>query len=69
MALAQTALLTREVTELRAASQRRRQKQDIRRRYIAHGGALQAQAGQQLVEQLDNMCYIQGHNRRQCTTI
>jgi hypothetical protein len=55
MAMNLAVILARENTELRAASQRRRQKQDVRRRYIAHGGALQAQAGRQLVEQLDNV--------------
>ena len=91
IAINSAVILARENRELRATSQRRRQKQDVRRRYIAQGGALQAQAGQQLVEQLDNVvsevvaseaspvrqrapptcskCHIQGHNRRQCTSI
>ena len=55
MALNQVAILTRELSELRGVNQRRQRKQDMRRRYIAQGGALQAQAGQQLVEQLDNV--------------
>jgi hypothetical protein len=84
IALAETAILRKEVNE------RRQHKQNTRRRYIAQGGALQVQAGQQLVEQLDNVvsevvasegsparqrapptctkCHIQGHTRRQCTS-
>jgi hypothetical protein len=55
IAINSAVILARENRELRATSQRRKQKQDVRRRYIAQGGALQAQAGQQLVEQLDNV--------------
>lgn len=43
-------VLVKENTEFRAASQRRKQKQQYRKRYIAQGGALQAQQGQHLVE-------------------
>ena len=84
-------LLIMENAELRAANQQKNRKKQQRRRYIARGGALQAQEGQRLIEALDNVeveadqmeatqvrqrapptcsnCHIQGHTRRQCTSI
>ena len=41
-------ILAEENKKLRAASQRQQRKQDQRRQYIARGGALQGQQGQQL---------------------
>ena len=47
-------ILAKENSELRTANQRRKQKQQHRRRYIAHGGVLQAQQGQFLVQRVEN---------------
>ena len=47
-------MLAKENSELYAANQRRKQKEQHRRRYIAQGGALQAQQAQALVEGLEN---------------
>jgi hypothetical protein len=41
-------ILAEENRKLRTASQRQRRRRDQRRQYIARGGALQAQQGQQL---------------------
>jgi hypothetical protein len=48
-------ILANENTQLHAVNQRRKQKQQQRQRYIAQGGALQAQEGQRLIEALDNV--------------
>ena len=47
-------ILAEENKKLRTENQRRKQKQQYRRRYIAHGGVLQAQQGQFLVEGGEN---------------
>ena len=54
MAMHSAAILTKDNSELRAANQRRKQKEQHRRRYIAQGGALQAQQAQALVEGLES---------------
>ncbi|EKG09025.1 hypothetical protein MPH_14000, partial [Macrophomina phaseolina MS6] len=54
MAMHLAVVLAKENSELRKESQRRKQKQQYRRRYIAQGGVLQAQQGQFLVERMDN---------------
>ncbi|EFQ94160.1 hypothetical protein PTT_08258 [Pyrenophora teres f. teres 0-1] len=48
VAMQSATILAEENKKLRAASQRQQRKQDQRRQYIARGGALQAQQGQQL---------------------
>jgi mono/diheme cytochrome c family protein len=47
--------LAEENRKLRTASQRQRRKQDQRRQYIARGGALQAQQGQQLAAEAERV--------------
>jgi hypothetical protein len=47
-------ILAEENKKLRTENQRRKQKQQYRRRYIAHGGVLQAQQGQFLVKGSEN---------------
>lgn len=54
IAMHSAVLLAQEVTELRAANQRRQRKQQQRRQYIACGGALQAQQGQLLAIEAEN---------------
>jgi hypothetical protein len=48
-------ILTEEVKKLRRASERQKQKQDHWRQYIARGGALQAQQGQQLAPEAERV--------------
>ena len=48
-------ILAEENRKLRTASQRQRRKQDQRRQYIARGGALQAQQGQQLAAEAERV--------------
>jgi hypothetical protein len=47
-------ILAEENTKLRALNHRQRQKRQQRRQYIAAGGVLQAQQGQDLVREADN---------------
>ena len=47
-------ILAKENTKLHAVNQRKKQKQQQRQRYIAQGGALQAQRGQLLVQSLES---------------
>jgi len=47
-------ILQQENTRLKTSNQRRERKQQQRRQYIAHGGTLQAQQGQFLVQQREN---------------
>jgi hypothetical protein len=48
-------ILAEENRKLRTASQRQRREQDQRRQYIALGGALQAQHGQQLAVEAERV--------------
>jgi hypothetical protein len=48
-------ILAAENKKLRAASQRERRRQDQRHQYIARGGALQAQQGQQLAAEAERV--------------
>jgi hypothetical protein len=52
-AMNSAAILAKENIELRAANARKTSKEQQSRHYISHGGALQAQQGQFLVEQLE----------------
>jgi hypothetical protein len=54
LALHSAIILQHENTKLKASNQRRTRKQQQRRQYIAHGGTLQAQQGQFLVQQREN---------------
>ena len=54
LAMNSAILLAEDNRKLRAENQRRKQKQQHRRRYIAQGGALQAQQGQFLVQRIEN---------------
>jgi hypothetical protein len=46
-------ILAEENIKLRASSQRQRRKRQTRRQYIAHGGVLQAQEGQERVREAE----------------
>lgn len=48
-------ILAEENRKLRIASQRQQRKRDQRRQYIARGGALQAQQGQQLAAEAERV--------------
>jgi hypothetical protein len=54
IALHSAVILTKEVSVLRTANKRRKKKQEHRRRFIAQGGVLQAQQGQDLTQVLEN---------------
>jgi hypothetical protein len=47
-------ILAEENAKLRASNTRQRRKRQIRRQYIATGGVLQVQQGQNLVREADN---------------
>jgi hypothetical protein len=46
-------ILAQENVKLRASNQRQKQKRQLRRQYIASGGALQALEGQALVREAE----------------
>jgi len=48
-------ILAEENSKLRALNHRRRQRKDKQRQYIARGGALQVQHGQQLAAEADRV--------------
>jgi hypothetical protein len=48
-------ILTEEVKKLRRANERQQRRGDQRRQYIARGGALQAQQGQQLAVEAERV--------------
>jgi hypothetical protein len=54
MAMHSVVMLAQENKELRTANERRERKKQHRRRYLTHGGVLQAQQGQFLVERREN---------------
>jgi hypothetical protein len=54
LAMQSATILAEENTKLRASNHRQRQKRQQRRQYIAAGGVLQAQQGQDLVREADN---------------
>jgi hypothetical protein len=54
LAMQSATILAEENAKLRASNHRQRQKRQQRRRYIATGGVLQAQQGQDLVREADN---------------
>jgi hypothetical protein len=55
LAMNSATILAEENRKLRTASQRQRRKRDQRRQYIARGGALQAQQGQQLAAEAERV--------------
>jgi len=55
LAMQSATILAEEVKKLRTASERQQRKRDQRRQYIARGGALQAQQGQQLAAEAERV--------------
>jgi hypothetical protein len=55
LAMQSATMLAEENRKLRIASQRQQRKRDQRRQYIARGGALQAQQGQQLAAEAERV--------------
>ena len=55
IAMHSAVVLAQENKQLQTVNQRRRRKEQHRRSYIARGGALQAQEGQRLIDQVDNV--------------
>ena len=53
LAMHSAVIVAKENIELRAANQRRQQKQQVRRTYIARGGALTAEDGQRLAREAE----------------
>ena len=65
LAMQSATILAEENAKLRASNHRQRQKRQQRRQYIATGGALQAQEGQDRVRERDNA--VVGHDQPQPT--